>query len=165
MIARLAGVASVAVLASAGAVAAQDLIEWGSSDYWSVLIDPSLGNGCLIQSEFEDGSTVRIGLDRITGFGYVTAFNDAWGNIQEGTMYPVDFTLDEEEFNGEAKGLYLDGVPGADIEFDSVDFFMSIAQRQTMTLYDADGEDVLSIDLTGTMAGLNAVLECQDEQG
>jgi len=143
---------------------AQDLQHWGSSDFWDVLIDPSLGNGCLIQSEFEDGSVVRIGLDRITGFGYVTAFNDAWGDIQDGTMYPVSFMLDGEQFDGEAKGIYLNGVPGADIEFDSSDFFMGIAAHQTMTL-SHDGAEVMSIDLTGTMAGLDAVLTCQDEQG
>lgn len=165
MFARLAGIAGVALAVSAGAGAAQDLIEWGSSDYWDVLIDPTLGNGCLIQSAFDDGSTVRIGLDRTTGFGYVTAFNEAWGDIEAGAMYPVAFALDGEEYNGEARGIYLDGVPGADIEFDSVDFFMSIAQRQTMSMMNSDGEEVMVIDLTGTMAGLEAVLECQDEQG
>ena len=162
---RLVGLTGVAALAmSVGAAGAQDLVEWGSSDFWSVLIDPTLGNGCLIQSEFEDGSTVRIGLDRTTGFGYVTAFNANWGDIEEGAMYPVEFTLDGEQYNGEAKGLYLDGVPGADIEFDSVDFFMSIATRQTMTM-SQDGTEVLSIDLTGTQAGLEAVIACQEEQG
>ena len=126
-------------------------------------IDPSLGNGCLIQGEFQDGSLVRIGLDRNTGSGYVTVFNTAWGDIEDGATYPISFTLDGESFDGEAKGLYLNDVPGADITFDNVDFFMSIAQRQTMTMFH-DGNEVLSIDLTGTMAGLQAVLECQDEQ-
>jgi len=156
-------VASVVVAGMAGAAAAQDLEPWGSSDYWDVLVDPTLDNGCLIQSEFEDGSVVRIGLDRRNGSGYVTAFNTAWGAIEPGAVYPVDFTLDGEEFEGEATGIYLDDVPGADIAFDNVDFFMSIAQRQTMTMYH-DGAEVLSIDLTGTMAGLEAVMECQDEQ-
>lgn len=150
--------------AFAGPLAAQDLQQWGSSDFWDVLIDPTLGNGCLIQSSFEDGSTVRVGLDRTTGLGYVTAFNEAWGAIEAGKKYPIDFTLDGEQFSGEATGIYLNDIPGADIEFDSVDFFMSIAQRQTMTMY-YDGAEVLSIDLTGTSAGLQAVLECQDEQG
>lgn len=150
--------------AVAGPLAAQDLQQWGSSDFWDVLIDPTLGNGCLIQSSFEDGSTVRVGLDRTTGLGYVTAFNEAWGAIEAGKKYPIDFTLDGEQFSGEATGIYLNDIPGADIEFDSVDFFMSIAQRQTMTMY-SDGAEVLSIDLTGTSAGLQAVLECQDEQG
>ena len=148
----------------AGSAGAQSLEPWGASDFWDVMIDPTLGNGCLIQSEFEDGSVVRIGLDRTNGTGYVTAFNDAWGDIEAGKLYPISFDLDGESFEGEAVGMYLDGMPGADVVFDSVDFFMSIAQRQTMTMYH-DGAEVLSIDLTGTMAGLEAVLECQDEQG
>lgn len=155
---------ALAVTLSAGAAYGEGLEHWGASDYWEVLIDPSLGNGCLIQGEFQDGSLVRIGLDRTTGSGYVTVFNTAWGDIEDGATYPISFTLDGESFDGEAKGLYLNDVPGADISFDNVDFFMSIAQRQTMTMFH-DGAEVLSIDLTGTMAGLEAVLQCQDEQG
>ncbi len=164
MISRLASVAGIALALTAGSGSAQDLIDWGSSDYWAVLIDPTLGNGCLIQGEFADGSLVRIGLDRNQGVGYVTVFNTAWGDIEEGAIYPISFTLDGESFEGEAKGMYLNGVPGADVEFDNAEFFMSIAQRQTMTMF-ADDAEVLSIDLTGTMAGLEAVMECQDEQG
>jgi len=164
MIARMSGLAGIVVALTAGAGLAQDLIDWGASDYWAVKIDPTLGNGCLIQGEFVDGSLVRIGLDRNKVVGYVTVFNTAWGDIEDGAMYPISFTLDGESFDGEARGLYLNDVPGADIEFDNVDFFMSIAERQTMTMFH-DGAEVLSIDLTGTMAGLEAVLECQDEQG
>lgn len=141
----------------------QSLEKWGASDFWDVMIDSSLGNGCLIQGNFEDGSVVRIGLDRRDNTGYVTAFNAAWGDIEEGVVYPITFELDGELFNGEARGMYLNGLPGADVIFDNVDFFMSIAQRQTMTMYHDDYE-VMSIDLTGTMLGLQAVLECQDEQ-
>jgi hypothetical protein len=155
---------ALAIALASSSAQAQDLIPWGSSDYWDVLIDPTLGNGCLIQSEFEDGSVVRIGLDRTTGYGYVTAFNEGWAGIEAGKLYPVEFALDREVFDAEAKGIYLNNVPGADIEFDNVDFFMGIARRQTMTMYH-EGVEVLSIDLTGTMLGLEAVLECQDEQG
>lgn len=147
----------------AAPVMAQELVEWGASDYWDVLIDTTLDNGCLIQSEFDDGSLVRIGLDPGNGVGYVAVFNDAWGDIEEGKLYPITFNLDRQKFDGEARGVYLDGVPGADIEFDNVDFFMSIAERRTMTMFH-DGREVLSIDLTGTMAGLAAVLDCQEEQ-
>jgi len=155
---------AVLLITVAGPVWAQGLERWGASDYWDVLIDSTLGNGCLIQGEFVDGSLVRIGLDRNKGVGYVTVFNEAWGDIEAGKLYPISFDLDRQSFDGEARGIYLNGVPGADIEFDNVDFFMSIAERQTMTMY-YEGSEVLSIDLTGTMAGLAAVLECQEEQG
>lgn len=142
----------------------QGLKPWGSSDYWDVLIDPSLGNGCLIQSEFTDGTVIRIGFDQSEGVGYVTAFNTAWGDIEEGEIYPVLFDLDGEEYDANAIGMYLNGVPGADILFDNADFLFDIAQRQTMTLYNENGE-VMRIDLTGTYLALEAALTCQDEQG
>ncbi len=150
--------------ASVTPVLAQVLEPWGSSDYWDVMIDPSLGNGCLIQSEFSDGSVVRIGFDRSEGGGYVTAFNTAWGDIEEGAWYPVLFALDGEEYNADARGMYLNGVPGADIPFDSQDFLFDIAQKYTMTLY-TEGGEVMSIDLTGSYKALEAAIECQEEMG
>jgi len=143
---------------------AQDLEQWGVSEYWDIMIDPSLGNGCLIQSEFTDGSVVRIGFDRNEGMGYVTAFNDAWGDIEEGVMYPVLFDLDGQEYDAEAKGIYLNGMPGADIMFDEEDFLFDIAAKYTMTLYTEAGE-VMSIDLTGSYQALEAAIECQEELG
>ncbi len=165
MLIKLTGVLTIVMGVSAMPVLAQDLIEWGSSDYWSVLVDPTLGNGCLIQGEYPDGSLVRVGLDRRDDTGYITVFNANWGDLVEGEVYPIGFSLDGEYFEGQAKGLYLNGVPGADVVFDNVDFFMSIALRQSMTLYNADQVEVTTFDLTGTGAGLEAVLKCQDEQG
>ncbi|NDW46829.1 hypothetical protein G0P99_17920 [Ruegeria sp. PrR005] len=161
---KLAAIALALGSVAYGPVLAQSLEHWGSSDYWDVLIDPTLGNGCLIQSTFTDGSTVRIGFDRVQGAGYVTAFNEAWGDIVEGEWYPVLFALDGEEYEAEARGMYLEGVPGADILFDNPDFLYDIAAKYTMTLYNENGE-VMSIDLTGSMAALEAAIACQEEMG
>lgn len=128
------------------------------------MIDPSLGNGCLIQSEFNDGSVVRIGFDRTQGGGYVTAFNMAWGDIEEGAYYSVLFALDGQDYDAEARGMYLGDVPGADIPFDNPDFLFDIAKKYTMTLYTEEGE-VMSIDLTGSYKALEAAMECQEEMG
>ena len=151
-------------LALATPVLAQSLEAWGEVGTWEVLIDPSLGNGCLIQAEFTDGSVVRIGFDMAQGIGYVTAFNTNWGDIEADTIYPVSFALDGEVYDGEAKGMYLDDVPGADITFDSADFLMDIAAKTTMTL-STDAGEVMSIDLTGSMAALTEAMTCQDAQG
>ncbi len=158
------GAALLAAATGAAPAMAQELKQWGSSDYWDVMVDPSLGNGCLIQSEFSDGSIVRIGFDRNEGAGYVLAFNDAWGDIQEGEWYPVMFDLDGQEYEAEARGMYLEGMPGADILFDNQDFLFDIAQKYTMTLYTEEGE-VMSIDLTGSYKALEAAIVCQEEMG
>ena len=128
------------------------------------MIDPSLGDGCLIQAAYQDGSVVRIGFDRNEGAGYITAFNAAWGEIEEGETYNILFDLDGQEYDGEARGIYLNDVPGADIYFTNPDFLFDIAQKYTMTLYNEYGE-VMAIDLGGTSIGLEAAMECQKEMG
>jgi len=148
----------------AGAALAQDLVPYSEAGGWAVVIDPSLGNGCLLTSDFEDGSTVRIGFDRNAGNGYVAAFNDGWGEIEDGTSYPISFLLDDQKYDGEAKGLHLSEVPGVVITFDSVDFLTDLAARNTMILQH-DGADVMSIDLSGSDKAITETIACQDQQG
>ncbi|MEP4039380.1 hypothetical protein [Pseudophaeobacter sp.] len=145
-------------------VQAQELDYWGEAGGWDVMIDSSLGDGCLIQAAYSDGSVVRIGFDRNQGNGYVTAFNEAWEGIEEGVTYPIAFDLDSEEYQGEATGIYLNDVPGADIAFSNPDFLFDLAQKYTMTLYNEQGE-VMAIDLEGSYAGLEAAIACQEEMG
>jgi hypothetical protein len=154
-------VAGFAASTIATPVSAQSLESWGEVAGWEVMIDPTLGDGCLIQAAYQDGSVVRIGFDRIEGAGYVTAFNDNWGDIEEGATYAIEFELDNESYNGEARGIYLNGVPGADIYFTNPEFLFDLARRYTMTLYH-EGEEVMAIDLEGSYAGLEAAIECQD---
>ncbi len=155
---------AAAIALAATSVSAQSLVQWGTAGGWDVLIDPSLGYGCLIQAEYMDGSLVRIGLDRIAGMGYVTAFNMNWGDIEAGAQYDIAFGLDNELYEGIATGIWLNGVPGADIYFDNADFLWDIAKKYTMTLYSSGGE-VMAIDLDGTYIGLEAVVMCQEEMG
>lgn len=156
-----------AVLASVlgvSAVFAQSLEPWGSAGGWDIMVDPSLGDGCLIQAAYQDGSVVRIGFDRNVGNGYVTAFNMAWGDIEEGAQYDIAFDLDGEQFNGVATGIYLNDVPGADIYFDNPDFLFAIAEKYTMTLYNQNGM-VMAIDLDGSYVALEGAIECQEDLG
>lgn len=157
-------VAALAMTAAATVGSAQSLEQWGTAGGWDVMIDPSLGWGCLIQAEYTDGSVVRIGFDRNAGMGYVTAFNMNWGDIEQGATYDILFDLDGETYEGYATGLWLNDVPGADIYFDNADFLWDIAKKYTMTLYNANGE-VMAIDLEGSYVGLEAVIMCQEEMG
>jgi hypothetical protein len=156
--------AALALILATTAVTAQELEQWGTGGGWDIFVDPSLGDGCLIQAAYQDGSVVRIGFDRNVGAGYITAFNEAWGDIEEGVTYDILFDLDGAEYSGEATGIYLGGLPGADIYFSNPDFLWDIAAKFTLTLYH-DGYEVMAIDLGGTMVGLEGVLECQDEMG
>ena len=160
---KAAGVSMVLAL-GAGAAMAQDLVPYSEAGGWSVVVDTTLGNGCLLTSEFEDGSTVRIGFDRTAGNGYVAAFNAAWGDIADDTTYPVGFLLDDQQYDAEARGVHLSDVPGVVIPFDNVDFLADLAARNVMGLQH-DGADVMSIDLSGTDEAIAETIACQEQQG
>lgn len=160
---KAAGVSLVLTL-GAGAAMAQDLVPYSEAGGWSVVVDTTLGNGCLLTSEFEDGSTVRIGFDRTAGNGYVAAFNAAWGDIADDTTYPVSFLLDDQQYDAEARGVHLSDVPGVVIPFDNVDFLTDLAARNVMVLQH-DGAEVMSIDLSGTDEAIVETIACQEQQG
>ncbi|MEL7115177.1 MAG: hypothetical protein AAGP08_06215 [Pseudomonadota bacterium] len=143
---------------------AQDLEAWGSSEYWDVMIDPSLGYGCLIQSEFQDGSLVRVGYDRADEVGYVAVFNYEWQGIEDGAYYPITFELDRNQYDADAFGYWWGDAPGAIIPFDNDQFLFDIAKKYTMTIYTEDGY-LTSFDLTGSYRALEAATTCQDEIG
>ena len=158
-------VSGLVLAMSAVMVQAQDeLQEFDTVEGWNILIDTTIDNGCLIQSEFDDGSDVRIGFDRAANTGYVWASNAAWGDIEDGAAYPISFNIDGEVYKGEGKGLYIDEAPGIDIEFDSMDFLLAIAQKNTMELSNEAGP-VMTINLAGTDAALARAIECQEAQG
>jgi hypothetical protein len=158
---KIAAACGLALLSTAAV--AQDLVPYSEAGGWSVEVDPTLGNGCLLSSDFEDGSHVRIGFDRTAGNGYVIAANTAWGEITDGTDYPISFMLDDQKYDGSAKGLHLDDLPGVMVTFDSMDFLTDLAAKTTMTLQ-SEGADVMSIDLSGTDEAINETIACQEEQ-
>jgi hypothetical protein len=126
------------------AVWAQNLEPWGASDFWDVMIDPTLGNGCLIQVQFEDGSVVRIGLDATNGTGYVTAFNESLGRYRgRCKLYPISFAWMARGFEGEAVRHVSGRDAGGGYRFRQRGFLhVHRPKRQTMTMYH-DGAEVV----------------------
>lgn len=147
----------------ASTAVAQDLVPYSEAGGWAVQIDPTLGNGCLLSADYDDGSHVRIGFDRIAGNGYVAVADPAWGDIQDGTEYPVSFSLDEEKYEGSAKGIHMAEVPGVVITFDSVEFLTDLAARSTMQMF-YEGQEMMTLDLSGSDAAITETIACQEAQ-
>ena len=143
---------------------AGDLVKYSQVGVWDVMVDPSIGNGCLITADFDDGSEVRIGLDRDQGNGYVMAMNDGWGDIKDDATYNISFAVDDQRYNGQATGVHLDNLPGVDIPVGNADFFGDLAQKSTLTLFAGDTQ-VMKIDLTDAGRAMEGLIACQKSQG
>ena len=154
--------AFVAAMAAGGAQA--QLIDKGFVSGWNVMVDPDMGNGCLIQTVYEDLSVVRIGLDATNDRGYFVVFNKAWGDIKEGQQYNITFDLDGKKFDAVATGFRQNRIPGAGVFFTDRNFIYSIAKQKVMSVYNPAGERVMAIDLKGTAKALDYARECQKVQ-
>ncbi|MBK0326402.1 hypothetical protein I5535_03755 [Rhodobacteraceae bacterium F11138] len=147
-----------------GAVQAQALIDKGFVSGWNVMVDPEMGNGCLIQTVYQDLSVIRIGYDATTNRGYFVAFNKGWRRVEEGKTYDIRFDLDGESFDAVATGFELDRVPGVGVFFDDREFIHAIARKKGMTIYSPAGEPVMAIDLAGSAKALEYARKCQQAQ-
>ena len=108
------------ILATFTATAAwsQELIDKGFVEGWNIMMDPNLGNGCLIQTVYQDLSVVRLGYDALDNRGYFAVYNKAWGDIKQGESYPIRFDLDGKSYDATAIGFNQDrDVPGATVFF------------------------------------------------
>ena len=160
---KFAAAVIAATLVAAPALAEDELLDYAEAGIWSISIDPSLNNGCLMYGEFEDNSVVRIGIDMTTGWGYILSANPAWGDIVEGQSYPVTIALDDKTFDGEAVGYPIDDLPGANIDFDNPDFLAMLVTAQTLSL-SHDGNEVMALDISGSHDAVKTLIECLDKQ-
>lgn len=150
---------------SAQGATAQGLIDKGYVAGWNVMVDPAFGNGCLIQTVYQDLSVVRIGYDNTGNRGYFVVFHKGWGQIETGRDYNITFDLDGRRFDAVATGFRQDRIPGAGVFFTDRDFIHSIAQAKVLTVYNQAGEKVIAIDLKGSAKALDYARQCQAEQG
>lgn len=159
---RALGLAAALTLGG-GLASAQELIDKGMVHGWNLMVDPQFGDGCLIQTVYQDLSVVRLGYDMIGGRGYLTIFNQAWGDIENGKEYPVTFDMDGEKFDAVATGIKDGKVSAAILFFDDRNFVNAIAQRKVMTVFGQDGQEVMAIDLKGTSKAIEYARQCQNE--
>ncbi len=156
-------VLSATVVLLPGFVHAAGMEQWGESGDWAILIDPEKGNGCLAWRAFEDDMTVEIGAAPNQAGGFFAAYNPAWVQVEDGATGIVRFDFGDAQFEGEAVGVYKNGVPGGYAFFDNPAFVTEFGKRQSVTIIGESGAEV-ELDLSGSAKAIEAVLACQAEQ-
>lgn len=138
-------------------------VEWDVAGQWRILVNAAVGNGCLMERTYDDGTLVRIGVVPNRHGGFIAAYNADWVEIQEGAEAEIRIDFEESLFGGNAVGDFRDGVPGAYAFFDNPKFIDEFARRTQVGIYRKD-EAGFVIDLAGSAAAIKAVRACQAEQ-
>ncbi len=154
----------VAILCSFGiSVSASDLETWGEIGVWEILVDAAVGNGCLAQRIFEDGTLVQIGAEPARNGGFFAAYNAEWSDIKDGAIGIVNIDFGDARFAGDVVGKINQNLPGGYAFFDNPSFVTEFGERQSVMISGETGR-LIEIDLTGSKRAIEAVLDCQKEQ-
>jgi hypothetical protein len=155
--------AGLAVGFIAPASAAQDIVRWGSAGGWDIMIDPSLGNGCYIYTEYDAGTVVRLGFSPDDDEAYLMVGNAKWNSIQDGKDYDVQVRMDRDSpWYVTATGVQFDGLPFLMAETDDTDFLLDFAKKNSLAV-SYGGQTVTSLSLSGTYAAVSEMINCQEQ--
>ncbi len=154
----------VAIMCFVGVSAsASDLETWGEMGAWEILVDAAVGNGCLAQRVFEDGTLVQIGAEPARNGGFFAAYNAEWSDIENGATGVVNFDFGDARFAGDVVGKIDQDLPGGYAFFDNPNFVTEFGKRQSVKI-SGESSRLVEIDLTGSKRAIEAVLACQEEQ-
>ena len=157
------GTVALGVTLVAAPLYALDLAPWGQAGDWTIMTDTNHDNGCLAQASYSDGTMLRMGFQDKGKKGFLATFNPAWKEFKIDRRYPVTYTLDGDTYEGEAHGVEANGMHGAQVHFENVDFMVDLAKKNELTFF-YKGAEVVKIDLKGSDEALKQVLACQTEQ-
>lgn len=154
----------VVVLCSIGVPASASNVEhWEEVGAWEILVDASVGNGCLAQRVFADGTLVQIGAEPARNGGFFAAYNAEWSDIEVGATGIVNMDFGDARFAGDVVGKVNQDLAGGYAFFDNPNFVTEFGQRQSVKISGESGR-LIEIDLTGSKRAIEAVLDCQKKQ-
>ena len=139
---------------------AETFKKWGEAENWQILVDASVGNGCLMERTFEDGSRMRMGHLPEKNAAYLSVVNEAWTHIEEVETVVVHFDLDGVVFGGDVEYSIEDDWRGGYAFFNNPALVDEFGQKNSMTITGPSNQPV-SYSLTGTTAALSALHECR----
>lgn len=139
---------------------------YGRTGSWIVAIDTTIGNGCYLISEFNNGIVFRIGIDRrpdVNKFYFIVA-NDSWSSLVEGKKYDLTFTFDDNEpWNVPMTGVRLGSTVMLRGFFKDTSIWTEFTKSYRLS-FARNGTYVGAISLSGTNEASDMLLACMKEQ-
>jgi hypothetical protein len=164
----LAFAVSLAAVLPDGA-SAQDTQVWAENiENWLIGVDPSIGNGCYMLSDFVDESFLRIQFNPDLGNLQFIIGNPKWRSIQGGQLYKMTVQFGNAPvWEGDGEGFWWgDDSPslilGVGYEQNAAQEFIDELMRMNSVAIGYQGREIANLSLNGTTSAMSEVMNCQD---
>lgn len=143
-----------------------DTIPWKEVDGWTIAVDPSLGDGCFIASDFDNKVELRIGFDHSVDAadpGYVLLSSENWKSIQDDKTYDLVFQLGaRSRWDATAVGGEMGPAKTLWVGLNDADFFAELTRRLSMNV-SYDGKNIARMSWTRSGRAISELYECEAE--
>lgn len=162
-IAALLAVMSTALLATPVNAVEAEIAEWGEVRGWAIGVDFTVGNGCFISTDFEDGTRFRLGFDNTNDAVFIVVGNPNWQSIEDGKEYDIKVRMDRASpWLATATGGRLDGLPVL-VAYTTESNFVVEFMRKREIRVEYEGVEIANLSLRGSSAAIQEMVRCQDE--
>lgn len=144
-------------------VVASETTLWKNVAGWQVRIDPTVGNGCFLMTEYEGGTILRVGLAPSTSQIYLLIADPAWKSLEVDKEYQLHLQFGARSpWDAPARAVDMGGgVPFLMVTADESNLFEEF-MLQTHLVVKFDGEVVANLSLRGTATAGSELLTCQE---
>lgn len=144
-------------------------VEWKEDvNGWYIGVDTSIEDSCYMMSNYEGGSSLRVGFNMEDDDMMFIVGNENWDSIEEGKLYEIDVAFGNKgPWTGEAKGFKWDDGDSSlvlSIGFDEgrAKNFINEFQQMTSVTVSYNREEIANLSLRATFAAMNEVVACQN---
>lgn len=154
----------VAAAFATAATASDTFEEYGKVEGWTVYKNVTEST-CLMEKVDSVENVVQMGYTKDTDFGYVGVFTKAETDIKRGDENAVAIVLGNDIYTGETtgmKGNITSGYSGGYVRTNNPHFIEDIQRQYNMIVF-PEKEYAFTVDLTGTLKGIEMVRKCQSD--
>lgn len=133
---------------------------------WYVGVDTSIGNGCFMTASYEAGTFLRVQFNpQDDNFQFIVGDGD-WSSLEDGKAYDIEIAFGSRSpWSGEATGGRIGDLPTLtlDVPFDKdkAAAFIDEFRRMTSVAITYQSKEIARLELSGTNAGMEEVINCQ----
>lgn len=134
---------------------------------WMIRVDPTIGNGCFMLTEYDGGTYLRVQFNPSTdNLDFIIGDGD-WRSVEKGKLYELSVQFgNRTPWAGDAEGFWFgDNTPALmmSVPFhdDRAKSFMEEFMRMSDVRVKYEGSEIAHLSLSGTYAAMQEAIACQ----
>ena len=140
----------------------KETVAWDRIGGWHIGVDRTMDDSCFAQKTYQDGTSLRVGVDGKRQTVYFVIFNGAWDLIEAGKVYPVFVVFQDRKSHELSLGAFsLGNKTALGNGGVSADFIRDFREGTSLRVVHR-GLSIVHLQLRDANAAIERIADCQE---